>query len=458
MAGATRAMIRARTTSAGVLRQMTGLCALCLLVACGEKEVILVGERENIRGAQADGGTQSALAQQTVTGEIPPLSLPPTRANSSWTQGIASPITRPAHPQLSAQPRLLWSVDIGAGDGRRTRITADPVVADGRIYTLDAEARVSAVSTGGQLIWSTDLTPKNDNSSDASGGGLAYSDGVLFVASGFGRLTALNAATGAQIWQQNLRATATGSPSVAGDLVYLVAGDQLAWALDRKTGRIAWQLSASPDVRNALGAPAPAITDKYVIFAFGSGEIQGAFRKGGLRRWDAQIAGRRPGFSSGLISDISGDPVVVGERVYVGNQSGRTVALNLGDGERLWTAPDGPLNPIWPAGDSLFMISDRNELLRISAKDGRRIWGTPLPFFTKDKPRRQAEIFAHHGPIIAGGRLIVASNDGLIRFFDPTNGRELGQISMPGGATTNPVVAGGTLYLVTSKGELLAYR
>lgn len=440
------------------LARLLGAGGLALLAACSEPEVILTGERENIRDILVEGETQTALAEQAQTGAIPPLSLPPARANASWSQAIASPITRPAHPQFGGQPTLIWSVDIGEGDGRKSRITADPVVAGGRVFTLDAETRVSAVSTGGQLIWSRDLTPSNDRSSDASGGGLAYGDGVLYVASGFGSLTALDAATGGQIWHQNLQATATGSPSVAGDLVYLVSGDQLAWAIDRRNGRIRWQLSATSDRRNVLGAPAPSVSDEYVVFAFGSGEAQGAFRRGGLRLWDAQIAGRRGGFSAGLVADITGDPIIVGDRVFLGSHAGRTVALNVANGERLWTAPDGPLNPIWPAGNSLFMVSDRNELLRLSAQDGRRIWGVSLPFFTKNRPRRQAEIFAHHGPIIASGRLILVSNDGLMRFFDPTTGRALGQVEMPDGATTNPVVANGTLYVVTTKGQLLAYR
>lgn len=440
------------------ISRLIGASALVVLAACDNKETILLGERENIRDVLVEGETQTALAEQAVTGDIPPLSLPPTRANSSWTQAIASPITRPDHPQLNSQPRLIWSVDIGQGDGRKARITADPVVAGGRIFTLDAETRVSAVSSSGQVIWSKELTPTNDRSSDASGGGLAYGDGVLYVTTGFGTLVALDAATGAQNWRQNLQATATGSPSVAGDLVYLIAGDQIAWALDRKNGRIRWQLTATNDRRNVLGAPAPAVSDTHVVFAFGSGEVQGAFRNGGLRLWDAQIAGRRGGFSSGLVTDITGDPIIAGDRVFVGSHAGRTVALNLGNGERLWTAPDGPLNPIWPAGNSLFMVSDRNELLRLSADDGRRIWGVSLPFFIKDKPKRQSEIFAHHGPIIASGRLILVSNDGFMRFFDPTSGRVLGQLEMPDGATTNPVVANGTLYVVTTKGQLLAYR
>ena len=435
---------------------LLGLVGAIALAACAKEDPILPGKREGIRDVIVDPADIPApeVAQNTNR----PLALPPVTSNANWTQSISSPATRTAHPALSSAPSLAWSVSIGAGDGRKNRITADPVVGNGRVFTLDAEARVTAVSTSGAVLWSTDLVPANDASKDASGGGLAYADGVVYVSSGFGLMTALDAASGTEVWQQNLRATGSGAPSVSGDLVYLVAGDEVAWALDRKDGRIQWQLSATPDINNVMGGPAPAITDKYAIFAFGSGEMQGAFRKGGLRLWDAQVAGQRPGYSAARIGDITGDPVVVGDTLYVGSHSGRTVAMNIGNGKRIWTARDGALNPVWPAGDSIFMVSDRNELMRLNAEDGTKIWGEELPFFVKDRPRRQAEIFAHHGPIIAGGNLIVASSDAQLRLFDPASGALRRSVSMPGGATTNPVVAGNTLYVVTTKGQLAAFR
>ncbi|WP_371226998.1 PQQ-like beta-propeller repeat protein [Roseovarius sp. 2305UL8-3] len=434
-----------------------GLAAILALTACGEDEVILPGEREDIRAVLSEDGTP--LETETAAGnQTRAVSLAAATSNASWRQSIASPATRTAHPALSSNPRLAWSVNIGAGDGRKNRITADPVVADGRVFTLDSEARVSAVSTNGQLLWTKDLVPSNDSANEASGGGLAYDEGKLFISSGFGLMTALNAETGAEIWQQNLRATGSGDPTVRDGLVYLVAGDDVAWALETDTGRIAWRLSASPDIKNVMGGPAPAVTDKYAVFAFGSGEVQGAFRKGGLRLWDSQVAGQRKGFSSARIGDITSDPIVVGDRIYVGSHSGRTVALNLGNGERIWTANDGPLNTIWPTNDSVFFVTDRNELVRLDAEDGSRIWANTLPFFTQNRPRKQSEIFGHHGPIIAGSNLIVASNDGLMRLFDPASGTLRGTVDIPGGATTNPVVAGNTLYLVSTKGQLLAFR
>ncbi|WP_306152324.1 PQQ-like beta-propeller repeat protein [Roseovarius sp. MMSF_3281] len=433
-----------------------GLSVVLSLAACDKREAILQGERENIRSILSDDATAAPDARPQ--NRALPLSLPAARSNSDWTQAIATPATRVAHPALGAAPQRIWSVNIGSGDGRRSRITADPVVAGGRVFTLDSQAQVSAVSTQGEVLWTTDFTPANDRSSDASGGGLAYGDGKLFVTSGFGLLTALDPATGAQIWQQDLDATSTGDPTVRDGMVYLVAGDEIAWAINSDTGRIEWRLGGTPDINNVLGGPAPAVTDKYAVFAFGAGELQGAFRKGGLRLWDAQVAGTRDGFASALVDDITGAPVVDGDTVYVGNHSGRTVALNIANGERLWTANEGPLNRLWPAGDSVFMISDRNELLRLSAEDGSRIWGQALPFFTKKRVRRQTQIFGHYGPVIAGGQLIVASSDEKLRFFDPVNGALRRTIELPGGATSNPVVAGQTLYVVSKKGQLHAFR
>ena len=434
-----------------------GLATVLALTACNKKDPILPGERQGLREVLQ---TDAAQAEVNVTPDnsVELVALPAATANAEWRQAIGTSATRTVHPALGANPQLAWAVNIGAGDAHRVRITADPVVADGRVFTLDAQAQISAVSTAGALLWSTDITPPNDASSNASGGGLAYGADKLFVSSGFGLLSALDPATGAVIWQQKLGASGTGTPAVLGDLVYVVAGDDVAWALETDTGRIRWQLSGSPDIHNVLGGPAPAITDKYAIFAFGAGEVQGAFRKGGLRLWDAQIAGERLGVASARVDDITGDPVVVGERVYTGSHSGRTVALDLGNGERIWTATEGPLNRVWPAGDSIFMVTDRNEIVRLATEDGRRIWGHELPLFKNKRPRRQSDIIGHFGPIIAGGQLIVASGDGVLRFFDPASGLPRGTVELPGGATTNPVVAGNTLYVVSKKGQLLAFR
>ncbi|SDC92941.1 PQQ-like beta-propeller repeat protein [Ruegeria marina] len=422
--------------------------ALLLLAGCEEPEVILPGVREDIR----------PMTEAEQLNQSRPIRLAAQQSNAEWPQGFGTPAYRTAHPALRASPQLVWSVPIGSGDSRRQRITADPVVAGGLVYTLDSAERVSAVTPGGGLVWQTDLIPPGESEGQATGGGMGYADGVLYVSSGFGNLTALDARTGNVRWRQKLNATGSGAPTIRDGLIYLVAGDDTAWAVTARDGRIAWQFQATPSVGNVLGAPAPALSNDLAIFAFGSGDLVGAFRKGGVRRWGASVSGERKGRAAARIGDVTGSPVIVGSTLYAGNHSGRTVAFRADNGERLWTATEGALGPVWPAGDSIFLVSDRNQIIRMNAADGSVIWAQDLPGFVKDKPKKRGATYAHYGPILAGGRVIVASNDGYLRLYNPEDGTLLQRIEVPGGATTGPVVAGNTLYVVGTKGQLHAFR
>jgi outer membrane protein assembly factor BamB len=436
-----------------------GLCgATALLAACSEPDVILPGAREDVRSVLQNSGDLELEQAAFAGNQVRAIALPAARANPDWTQGTGTPATRISHPALGSTLTLQWASNIGAGDSRKYRITADPVVSGGRVFTLDAQSLVTATSTSGAALWQSDLRPARDQAGDATGGGLVVAGDTVYVSIGYGVLAALDAATGATRWTQQLDASGSGTPAVAGDLVYVTAGDTTGWAINRIDGTVAWQIGAGEDTSNVLGAPAPALTEDLAIFAFGSGEVQAVFRRGGLNRWDASVLGKRPGRALGNISDVTAAPVVDNGRVYVGNQAGRIAALDAESGARLWSAREGATGPVWPAGDSVFAVSDLNELLRLDAADGSRIWGVELPNFTERKPKRQSRIVPHHGPILAGGRVIIASGDGVLRSYDPASGALAGSVEIPGGATTAPVVAGGTLYVVSARGQLLAYR
>jgi outer membrane protein assembly factor BamB len=434
------------------------LSGVLLITACAEDEGYLTGKRENIRSVLQDAELAAPLDDAPLVNTSQSIALGATSTNASWTHTIGTAKYRAKHPALRSAPQLAWSAKIGSGDSRKLRITADPVVSNGRIFTLDSGALVTATSTAGATLWSRDLPPSTDRQGQGSGGGLAIEGNTLYVSIGFGVVSALDATDGSVRWTQKLEASGNGTPTVYGDLVYFTSGDNTGWALNKTDGSIEWQIGASASLSNVLGAPAPALSSQFAIFAFGSGEVQGVFRQGGVGRWNTAVVGRRPGRAGSFVSDVTSPPVVSGNRVFVGNTSGRLAALDLSSGQNLWTARDGALGPVWPAGGSVFAVTDLNELVRLDASDGRRIWGVPLANFVKERPKRQSVVYSHYGPIIAGGRVIIASNDGALRSYNPTDGTLTGTTEIPGGATTAPVVAGGVLYVVSAKGQLHAFR
>lgn len=438
-------ILKTRYATAAVL-------AALVLSACGEQEVLLPGERLDLRGqpiaAGLDEGVNRAL----------PLSLPAAQANAEWTHRNGNAAHALAHPALGAALREVWSAPIGQGNDRKHRITADPVVMGGRVFTMDSRTTVTALTTSGETLWSRDLTPASDLSDDASGGGIAAAAGAVYVTTGFGEVSALDAASGEVLWTQDLESAATGAPMVSGGVVHVVTRNALGWAIDAQTGRILWQVLGATSDSGIAGGASPALAGPLVVFPLSSGQMIAAVSGPGTQTWTASVAGQRRGRAFSRISDLSGDPVVVGNTVYAGNHSGRAAAFDATTGQQLWQADEGALSPLWVAGGSVFLVSDENRLVRLDAATGESIWTRDLPFFTRDRLSKRKSTFAHYGPVLAGGRLLVASDDGQLRSFDPVTGDFIAGLDLPGGAARNPVVAGGTLYIVTENGQLHAFR
>lgn len=427
-----------------------GCLAAVALAAC-EKEVILQGERLEPRDVLAPAA-EAPAALPTA------LKLPGAQTNADWTHRAGSASHLLANPAVGAGTTRIWSANIGASSERKHRITADPVIAGGRVFTLDSRSDVSATSTAGASLWRTDLTPAGESADSASGGGLAAAGGTLYVTTGFGELIALDQASGRVLWRQKFDTAIGGAPTVSGEIVYVVARDASAWAIRTTDGKVLWQLPGTPSGSGMTGVSAPAVNDRMVVFPFPSGEMIGALKNGGLTLWQAKVAGARPGRAYSRVIDLTGDPVIAGDVVYAGSSAGKVTALDVNSGERLWTATEGAVSPVQVAGGALFLVSDESRLVRLDAATGAVVWGVELPYFTKDKVKKQQSIHVHYGPLLAGGKLFVASSDGLLRVYDPTSGSLIGQAEIPGGAATDPVVAGGTLYVVGRNGQLHAFR
>ncbi|PQO23367.1 quinoprotein [Rhodobacteraceae bacterium WD3A24] len=422
-----------------------------MLAGC-ERERILEGERFDTR-AVVEGPRSDAPENRSA-----PLSLPPAEDVADWPQRLGRPGDRVTHAALAAAPTHRWSAEIGAGEDRRHRITADPVAAGGRIFTLDSRATVTATSASGETLWQRDLTPSYAGRDDASGGGLAHGEGRLFVASAFGRLVALDPATGDQLWAQRFDAPLTAPPLVAGGRVFVVDSGGTAWSIDTRNGRVDWQLSATEGTDRLVGGASPALAGRLVVLPFPSGEVRAVLRDSGRRIWAAHVRGRRLGRGYSHTTDITADPLMAGGRVHIANQGGELLALDPDGGETIWTADEGAPGPVWEAAGALFFVTDENRLVRLDAATGARVWSVELPNFTDDDFDDRAEIFVHHGPVLAGGRLILISSDGRIRSFDPESGAMLSERNLPAAAATRPIIVDGTLYFVSTDGRLHAFR
>ncbi len=451
----------AKTLRQIAFRSGLALSVLTLVASC-EKEVILTGDRFDVRAPlEASIPTAGRPAPRDTSGVVinrsAPVSLPAVQSGAAWTQRGGTARHVPPQGALRATPALAFATNIGSGNSRKNRITADPVVVGGRVFAMDSTAHLVAVSTGGATLWSVSLIPPGA-SGDISGGGIASGDGRVYATTGHGEVLGINPADGAILWRQSLDSPASGAPSTEGGMVYAVGRDGAAWAIDGRNGRVIWQFAGLPALNGALGTASPGVADGKVLFPFASGEVIAARAKDGAPVWSASVSGERLGRGTGPVSDISGDPVIVGGVAYVGNVGGRTAAISMADGHRIWTADQGTQGPVLPVGGALFLVSDQGRLMRLEAATGTPVWSVDMPNYVSPKPNRRSRIYANFGPVLASGRLIVASGDGTLRMFNPSNGALVGSVPIPVGAASAPALSGGALYVVSGNGQLLAFR
>ncbi|HRM76090.1 MAG TPA: PQQ-binding-like beta-propeller repeat protein, partial [Paracoccus sp. (in: a-proteobacteria)] len=202
----------------------------------------------------------------------------------------------------------------------------------------------------------------------------------------------------------------------------------------------------------------PAVAGSTVVFPYATGEIMAVDAASGSQLWTANVAGQRLGRAVGYFRDLTGDPVIVGNTVYAGTSSGRVGAFDLATGAMKWEAREGASSPVLVAGNSVFLVNDQAQLIRLDAANGGRVWAQKLPYFTDQRVRKQSKVWNHYGPVLAGNKLYVASSDGYLRVFDPSSGGLIGTAAIPGGAAAAPAVAGQTLYVVSHDGQLIAFR
>jgi outer membrane protein assembly factor BamB len=287
---------------------------------------------------------------------------------------------------------------------------------DGNVYALNADT--------GAPVW------------EAEGSGPAVADGIVyFMGSGSDTfLYARNAKTGALVWAFNIQIPAF-APVVSGGVVYVtaaaVAGYDL-FALDAHTGFLYWRdfIWATPD----LGAAAIAKGTIYVGASGSSGSDLLAV-SGAYVTWQYPIT-------------LSSAPAVVDGVVYAGSPDNNVYALDATTGSLLWKYSTA--KPVYPspavADGVTYAGSEDGNIYALNASTGALLWEHSIGYVAAS-------------PAIANGVVYVVSSNGNVYHLNALNA-ETGvllwkyAVKLP---PTDPVVVNGTVYFGSGDGHLYAF-
>ena len=427
--------------------------ALLTLAACSwfgnDEPPPLPGDRISILSLEQTLEADAGLADLEVR-------LPAPYENANLPQAGGIPTHALYHLELGDNLKEIWRVDIGDGSDDENRMFSSPVIAAGKVYTMDSSTTVTAYSAeDGKKLWEKNLTPE-DEDEGSIGGGVSYEYGRVFVTTSYGDIVSLDGETGEELWRTSLGVPLRAAPTIADMQVFAITFDSRIFAFDAATGEINWNFEGGVETTGLLGAASPAFASGTVVVPFASGEVFALRAANGQQAWSEQLVRRRFYSSLTSLTDINAFPVIDRGVVYAASYSGRMIAVDLRSGNRLWDQEISTLQTPWIAGDFLFVVTTDGDLVCMSRRNGLIRWVRPLGKY--EDPEEKRDLIIWTGPILASDRLILVSNYGVAVSVSPYDGKILGQIELSDKASIPPVVAGNTLYILTDNADLVALR
>ncbi|HCP19085.1 MAG TPA: hypothetical protein DIT62_07425, partial [Alphaproteobacteria bacterium] len=227
------------------------------LAACGEKDVILPGERSEILDLIALPTTDDAATNEgAMIGEaIPNIIYSHPGLLASHAGG---------HLALDLPLEQAWSANIGDSADFGTLMAA-PVASRGMVFAITPDKMVTALNIeDGSIVWSRQIEQQIDDTQPGIAGGLAFNDDQLYAHAGGNVVVSLDAATGEENWRETFDLPILGGPTVSDQGLAITDFDGRLIVLNKTDGTFLWSRVGNPETTRVLGVSSPAIAKNEV--------------------------------------------------------------------------------------------------------------------------------------------------------------------------------------------------
>jgi len=315
------------------------------------------------------------------------------------------------------------------------------------------------------------------------------------------------------VWRTEFEGRGQSSPCIWGDKIFLTSGrrtedekvERLVLCVDRRTGAVLWQQSASVgdaervSGMNSFATPTCACDGQRVAAFFGRGGLH-CFDMEGKKLWSRDL-GEFPGPWGTAASPIILDDMVI--QNCDAQADSCVIAVNRHNGETIWQTGRRQMPRGGWSTPILIDAGSRRELVLngeygVTGYDpatGKQLWfcrgfngrGTPSPVFDGKllyvvtakpgdtfalRPGGSGDVTESHmvwhmprdggrnlsSPALVGKYLLTVPMSGIGTCYDSSTGKRMWTERLDGRFTASPVVAGGLLYIQDEAGQTLVIR
>jgi len=334
-----------------------------------------------------------------------------------------------------------WSADVGKGldeSGRQIR----PAYSSGLIFAADYKGLLIALNAeSGRKQWEikTELPFT---------GGPGVSDNLLLMGTENGEVFAFEASSGTQLWSATVTSEVLAAPAEADGIVVVRCIDGRVFGLDADTGQRIWVYDHSVPLLTLRGN-APLLVRAGVVFVgYDGGQVVALTLEEGILMWEQTLVTTEGRTELERLSDIDGQLVFIASDLLVASYKNRLASLAADSGRLLWFKDISSATGVSVDRVNLTLSDKDGNVWLLDRRNGAESW--------------KQDQLARRGltrPVFYGNFIVVGDWEGYLHWINIDDGQFAAREKIGGdGFSGPPMVVGNTLYVMTNKGSLVAYR
>ena len=343
--------------------------------------------------------------------------------------------------EQSVTVKKVWSTNVGDGMGKQG-LSMSPVYSSGRIYTADHEGRLVIVDAddGKKIL---ELKTKQ-----AFSGGPGLDETRIYMGTIDGRVIAYDRENGAELWNAQVSSEVLSPPASADGIVVVRCIDGRVFGLDHVSGRRVWIYDHSVPLLTLRGNANLLVRAGIAFVGYDDGSLVSLRVADGSVVWTQAVVSQDGRTELDRLSDIGTQMVIVASDLIVSSYKNRLVSLAADSGRLLWFKDISSAGGVVVDRTKLAISDKEDNLWMLDRRNGSTTW--------------KLDRLSNRGltrPAFYGNYVVVGDMEGYLHWLDSDIGSFVARVRAgKKGFAAAPFSVGTTLYVLTTKGDLVAYR
>jgi outer membrane protein assembly factor BamB len=363
----------------------------------------------------------------------------------SWVKSWGDP--EPGDPaplvefEESLKVKQIWSTNVGDGMGKQG-LSMAPVFSSGSLFTADHEGRLTVVNAENGA---KTLELKTEQ---AFSGGPGLDERHIYMGTIDGRVIAYDRNNGAEIWNAQVSSEVLAPPASADGVVVVRCIDGRVFGLDQANGRRIWIYDHSVPLLTLRGNADLLVRAGIAFVGYDDGSVVSLRVDDGSVVWNQTIASPDGRTELDRLADIGSQMVIIASDLIVSSYKSRVVSIAADSGRLLWFKDISSSTGVQVDRTKLAISEENGDLWMLDRRNGSTVW--KLDRMTNRGLSR---------PVFYGNYVVVGDVEGYLHWIDSDIGSFAARVRPAKDAlAAAPLTVGTTMYVLTRKGKLIAYR